>query len=108
MGGTDSARLNDSGLNMCYVSIVRRSISTLLLFGLLFLPCAGPAQSTPPDSKRAAEFLAESALGLKTLQTWYVEETGQWRSTGWWNAANALTMVVDYAKLNDSPDLRHV
>ena len=54
-----------------------------LLFGLLLVPCAGWAQATPPDPKRAAEFVADSAAGLKTLQTWYVEETGLWKTTGW-------------------------
>lgn len=78
----------------------------VLLFGLLLLPSAGWTQATPPDPKRAAEFLAESAAGLKVLQTWYVEETGLWKTTGWWNAANALTVLVDYSKLSDAPDFR--
>jgi predicted alpha-1,6-mannanase (GH76 family) len=80
----------------------------MVLFGLLLLPVAGRAQTTSPDATRAAEFLADSAAGLKTLQTWYVEETGLWKTTGWWNGANALTMLADYAKLSDSPDLRAV
>jgi predicted alpha-1,6-mannanase (GH76 family) len=78
----------------------------LSLLGLLLLPCACWAQPTSPDSKRAAEYLAESAAGLKVLQTWYVEETGLWKTTGWWNGANALTMLVDYSKLSDTPDFR--
>jgi predicted alpha-1,6-mannanase (GH76 family) len=79
-----------------------------ILFGLLLLPCAVRAQTNPPDSKRAAEFLANSAAGLTTLQTWYVKETGQWKTTGWWNAANALTMLDDYSKLSDTPDFSAV
>jgi predicted alpha-1,6-mannanase (GH76 family) len=78
----------------------------LLLFGFLLLPCAGWGQSTPPDAKRAAEFLTDSAAGLKTLQTWYAEETGLWKTTGWWNGANALTVLDDYSKLSDAPDFR--
>jgi hypothetical protein len=78
----------------------------LLLFGFLLLPCAGWGQSTPPDAKRAAEFLTDSAAGLKTLQTWYAEETGLWKTTGWWNGANALTVLDDYSKLSDTPDFR--
>jgi predicted alpha-1,6-mannanase (GH76 family) len=75
-----------------------------LVLGLLLVPRLGWAQPTPPDPKRAAEFLADAAAGFKTLQTWYVEETGLWKTTGWWNAANALTVLVGYSKLNHTPD----
>jgi predicted alpha-1,6-mannanase (GH76 family) len=76
-------------------------VTGLLLFGLLFA-------SSAADSNRAAEFVADSAAGLKTLQTWYVEETGLWKTTGWWNGANALTVLDDYSKLSDAPDFRAI
>src|ERR1017187_8772918 len=86
----------------------RRILTKLVLFELLLLPLAGRTQSTPPDPKRAAEFVAESAAGLKTLQTWYAEDTGLWKTTNWWNAANAVTMLVNYSKLSDSADFRAI
>jgi len=76
-----------------------------LVLGLLLLPTTGPAQTTPPDAKRAAEFLEDSASGFKTLQSWYAEETGLWKTTGWWNGANALTVMVAYGKLSNRSDL---
>jgi hypothetical protein len=81
-----------------------RAFSAALLFGLLLLPCAGRAQVTPPDPKLAAEFAADSEAGLKALQTWYVSETGLWKTTNWWNAANAVTVMGNYSKLSNSPD----
>ncbi len=87
---------------------MNRITPKLLLFGLSLLPCTGWAQKTPPDSKRAAEFLAESAAGLKTLQSWYTEDTGLWKTTNWWNAANAVTVLDSYSKLSDTPDFRPV
>jgi predicted alpha-1,6-mannanase (GH76 family) len=37
-----------------------------------------------------------AAAGIEALQRWYRPRTGRWRSTGWWNAANALTAVINY------------
>ena len=80
-------------------------LRSALPVSLLFCT-AGWAQVNAPDSKRAAEFISQSSAGLQTLQGWYTEDTGQWKTTGWWNAANGLTMLVDYAKLGDTPDLQ--
>jgi len=80
----------------------------VLLFGLMLLPFAGRTQSTPPDPKRASEFLADSEAGLKALQAWYAEDTGLWTTTNWWNAANAITVIGAFSKLSDTPDFRPV
>ena len=45
------------------------------------------------------DFHACAAAGAGALQHWYDASTGQWTSTGWWNAANALTAVIGYSKL---------
>jgi predicted alpha-1,6-mannanase (GH76 family) len=42
------------------------------------------------------DHLARAAAGTEALQRWYCRWTGQWRTTGWWNAANALTVVINY------------
>lgn len=80
--------------------------SGILLVILLGAACAGWMQVTPADPKRAAEFVDEAAAGMKALQAWYAEDTGLWRTTNWWNAANALTVLVNYSKLSDAPDFR--
>jgi predicted alpha-1,6-mannanase (GH76 family) len=80
---------------------MRKAIEVALL-GLLLLP--GGAG----ESKRETEFLDEAAAGLKTLQAWYAEDTGLWKTTNWWNAANALTAIDGYAKLRAEPDFRSV
>ena len=45
------------------------------------------------------DFRVCAAAGVGVLQRWYDQSTGQWTSTGWWNAANALTAVIRYTKL---------
>ncbi len=44
--------------------------------------------------------LAHAAAGIATLQNWYIESTGLWIATGWWNSANAVTVLVDYGRLS--------
>jgi predicted alpha-1,6-mannanase (GH76 family) len=44
------------------------------------------------------DYRARAAAGIGALQRWYVPSAGQWRTTGWWNAANALTAVVGYTQ----------
>ena len=45
------------------------------------------------------DFRVCAAAGVGAFQRWYDQSTGQWTSTGWWNAANALTAVIRCAKL---------
>jgi predicted alpha-1,6-mannanase (GH76 family) len=45
------------------------------------------------------DYRAWAAAGISALQRWYDPTTGQWKSTSWWNAANALTAVIGYTKL---------
>ena len=45
---------------------------------------------------------------LDTLQNWYSVETGLYETSSWWNAANALTAIIDYSKITGSKDYLHV
>jgi predicted alpha-1,6-mannanase (GH76 family) len=42
---------------------------------------------------------ARAAAGIAALQRWYRPWRGRWSTTGWWNAANALTAVIDYTQV---------
>jgi predicted alpha-1,6-mannanase (GH76 family) len=46
--------------------------------------------------------MQRAASGIQTLQSWYDSTTGLYKTTGWWNSANATTVLVDYARLSQS------
>ena len=37
-----------------------------------------------------------AAAGMAALHGFYDAASGVWRTTGWWNSANALETTVDY------------
>ncbi|KAI1755580.1 glycoside hydrolase family 76 protein [Xylaria castorea] len=50
--------------------------------------------------KSQAAYDTNSVAAIHTLQTWYNQGTGLWDGTGWWNSANCLTVLADYAVEN--------
>ncbi|GAW24738.1 hypothetical protein ANO14919_143300 [Xylariales sp. No.14919] len=50
--------------------------------------------------KSQATYDANTVAAVHTLQTWYNQGTGLWDTTGWWNSANCLTVLADYAVEN--------
>ncbi|WP_162601339.1 glycoside hydrolase family 76 protein [Occallatibacter savannae] len=39
-----------------------------------------------------------ASLAIKALQSWFEPKTGLYRTTGWWNSANAITTLADYTR----------
>jgi predicted alpha-1,6-mannanase (GH76 family) len=41
----------------------------------------------------------QAAYGVQQMQNWYVQSSGLYDNpTGWWNAANSITVLVDYSR----------
>ncbi len=57
-------------------------------------------QGSVPVSRQEA--LRRVQAGADALQRWYVPQTGLYQTTGWWNAANAITMLVDAMRASGS------
>jgi predicted alpha-1,6-mannanase (GH76 family) len=72
------------------------SISVLLL---IFPVHAGAAAAQKPAQ---ASYQQRAALTIKGLQSSYDRHTGLYRTTGWWNSANAITTLADYSRVSGS------
>ena len=71
---------------------MRRGLWLILV--LLASGASGLAQS---DTARATQ-------SIKTLQGWYDTPSGLYKTTGWWNSANATTTLVDYSRVFGSKE----
>jgi len=56
--------------------------------------------STAPPSP----YLQRSRDGVQRLQQWYTQSSGLYETTGWWNSANAITVLADYARVSASTE----
>jgi predicted alpha-1,6-mannanase (GH76 family) len=92
-------------MKTCHVAV---SIFTFCLFALV--PAASAASNIEPSSGSATNassgtpnYLQHAASGVKALQQWYSPGTGLYAApTGWWNAANAITVLADYERVSGS------
>ncbi|KAK8106226.1 Mannan endo-1-6-alpha-mannosidase DFG5 [Apiospora kogelbergensis] len=50
-------------------------------------------------------YTLNTIAGIDALQGWYNNKTGLWDGTGWWNSANCLTVLADFAALNPQPTI---
>ena len=77
----------------------------LLSFVTMFLVgCASHRLSNqshvPVAVQRDDPYLRRATDAMKVLQRWYTPSTGLYETTGWWNSANATTVLVDYARIS--------
>lgn len=70
--------------------------------GIPVVPATLDAARAAGSGVQAADLRPAAAQGMAVLQTFYNKGAGQWNTTGWWNAANALNTVVDYARRTGS------
>lgn len=74
------------------------------VLALALYSCGTPNRntSTTPTQASAATPLERAADGVEALQAWYSQSSGLYQTTGWWNSANAITVLVNYARAANS------
>jgi predicted alpha-1,6-mannanase (GH76 family) len=66
---------------------------------------AGSTGTIPPPST----YSQQAAAGIQTLQHWYSQSSGVYASpAGWWNSANAITVVANYTAASGSSQYQSV
>jgi predicted alpha-1,6-mannanase (GH76 family) len=71
----------------------------LVLAGAVVCSCVvASGQSVPAEPAKSSQYLQRATRGVEALQDWYDEGTGLYKTTGWWNSANAITALADYSK----------
>jgi predicted alpha-1,6-mannanase (GH76 family) len=78
--------------------ILRRFLSPLLCLASAMACFA--QQPTSSTSSQEARHRAE--LGVKAMQQWYESSVGLYKTTGWWNSANAITALTDFMRVSGS------
>jgi predicted alpha-1,6-mannanase (GH76 family) len=55
-------------------------------------------------SAETSSYQERASLATVALQTWYDLDSGLYKTTGWWNSANAITVLADYARVAKTKD----
>ena len=71
---------------------------SMALFLVYWLPRSLSAPA--PTNLTNQDWIPKTQAAVDALQKWYNPNTGLWETTNWWNAANILTMLGDFALLN--------
>lgn len=84
------------GLGMSALTTAARVVPTTPESSLAAASTASAVSGESAAVLGAADYSKWTVSAIAALQTWYNEDEGVWLSTGWWNAANCLTVLGDF------------
>lgn len=78
-------------------------LALVLLSGGAYGGCGGGSSSTSGGNGSPANYGQNATAAVGALQTWYSQSSGLYASpSGWWNAANSITVLANYARVTGS------
>jgi predicted alpha-1,6-mannanase (GH76 family) len=63
-------------------------------------PAAAAQRDASPEA--GSRYVEQAAAGAAKLQSWYSQNSGLYETTGWWNSANAITVLANYSQVSHS------
>lgn len=84
-----------------------RSVLTFALGSLIVaapIACSGGSPAPATTVATTASYAQEASQGIAAMQTnWYSQSSGLYAApSGWWNAANTITVLANYSKATGS------
>src|SRR5712692_2445717 len=86
------------------MSLIRVALCAFIALASSAATVSSQAQGFCLGSAADDSYLEKAGLGVSKLQSWYDPKTGLWRTTNWWNAANATTVLANYSVVSGSTD----
>lgn len=71
-------------------------------WGELVARAAYLLSSHPAERANIPSYSENTQDAVESLQNWYDTSTGLWNTAGWWNSANSMTVLADWAVLDSS------
>lgn len=68
--------------------------------------CMATQALAVPAADKATRKHAHEAVNV--LQQWYTPQNGLYRTTGWWNSANAITALANYSRMSHTKKYRPI
>lgn len=81
------------------------SVCRLILnLGILCVVSTVSSRTVPSNDAAGSTYQQKATLAVNALQSWYDEDSGLYRTTGWWNSANVITTLADYSRITGSKE----
>jgi predicted alpha-1,6-mannanase (GH76 family) len=78
-------------------------IVLLIGFCVLVLSACNGASTANTTTPSNPSYSQQATYGVQQMQNWYLQASGLYQTpTGWWNTANAITVLVDYSRATNT------